>query len=112
MTFAYPVKQAKRDVIPAPTHVDGTARLQSVSRTANPLYWKLIRAFGDLTGVPVVLNTSFNDNEPIVCRPDEALDCFERTRMDVLVIGNFILERKGAAVAAGSEKSQSGTTSS
>jgi carbamoyltransferase len=112
MTFAYPVKQAKRDVIPAPTHVDGTARLQSVSRTANPLFWKLIRAFGDLTGVPVVLNTSFNDNEPIVCRPDEALDCFERTRMDVLVIGNFILERKGAAVAAGPEKSQSGTTSS
>jgi carbamoyltransferase len=60
----------------------------------------------------VVLNTSFNDNEPIVCRPDEALDCFERTRMDVLVIGNFILERKGAAVAAGSENSQSGKTSS
>ncbi len=99
MTFAYPVKQPKRSVIPAPTHVDGTARLQSVSRTANPLYWKLIRAFGDLTGVPVVLNTSFNDNEPIVCRPDEALDCFERTRMDVLVIGNYILERKSAVAA-------------
>ncbi len=99
MTFAYAVKPEKRGVIPAPTHVDGTARLQSVSRTANPLYWKLIRAFGDLTGVPVVLNTSFNDNEPIVCRPDEALDCFERTRMDVLVIGNYILERKPAVVA-------------
>jgi carbamoyltransferase len=97
MTFAYNVRPEKRGVIPAPTHVDGTARLQTVSRTANPLYWKLIRAFGDLTGVPVVLNTSFNDNEPIVCRPEEALDCFRRTQMDVLVMGNFILEKKTAA---------------
>ena len=94
MTFAYSVRPEMRSVIPAPTHVDGTARLQTVSRTANPLYWKLIRAFGDITGVPVVLNTSFNDNEPIVCRPEEALECFRRTQMDVLVIGNFILERK------------------
>jgi carbamoyltransferase len=97
MTFAYSVRPEKRSVIPAPTHVDGTARLQTVSRTANRLYWKLIRAFGDLTGVPVVLNTSFNDNEPIVCRPEEALDCFRRTQMDVLVMGNFILEKKSAA---------------
>jgi carbamoyltransferase len=97
MTFAYPVRTEKRDVIPAPTHVDGTARLQTVSRTANPLYWKLLHAFGDLTGAPVVLNTSFNDNEPIVCRPEEALECFRRTRMDVLVLGNFILERKYAS---------------
>src|ERR1700678_1712822 len=111
MTFAYKVRPEKRAVIPAPTHVDGTARLQTVSRTANPLYWKLIRAFGDLTGWPVVLNTSFNDNEPIVCRPDEALDCFERTRMDVLVIGNYILERK-AAVAAHSDNSPSGAAQS
>src|SRR6266481_9386015 len=70
MTFAYGVRPEKRAIIPAPTHVDGTARLQTVSRGANPLYWKLLRAVGDLTGVPVVLNTSFNDNEPIVCRPD------------------------------------------
>lgn len=97
MTFAYPVRQEKRSAIPAPTHVDGTARLQTVNRTANPLYWKLIRAFGDLTGVPVVLNTSFNDNEPIVCRPEEALDCFRRTQMDVLVLGNYFLEKKPAA---------------
>jgi len=96
MTFAYPVRPEKRGVIPAPTHVDGTARLQTVSRTSNPLYWKLLNAVGDLTGVPVVLNTSFNDNEPIVCRPEEALECFRRTRMDVLVLGNFILERKYA----------------
>ncbi|MFY9689071.1 MAG: carbamoyltransferase C-terminal domain-containing protein [Candidatus Acidiferrales bacterium] len=97
MTFAYPVRQEKRSVIPAPTHVDGTARLQTVSRTSNPLYWKLLNEVGRLTGVPVVLNTSFNDNEPIVCRPEEALECFRRTRMDVLVLGNFILERKYAS---------------
>jgi carbamoyltransferase len=100
MTFAYSVRPEKRAVIPAPTHVDGTARLQTVSLGANPLYWKLLRAVGDLTGVPVVLNTSFNDNEPIVCRPEEALDCFRRTQMDVLVMGNLTLEKK-AALAAG-----------
>ena len=99
MTFAYPVRPEKRSVIPAPTHVDGTARLQTVSRSANPLYWKLLRKLGDLTGVPVVLNTSFNDNEPIVCRPEEALDCFHRTQMDVLVMGNFILQKKSSAIA-------------
>ena len=104
MTFAYPVRPEKRAVIPAPTHVDGTARLQTVSRSANPLYWKLLRRMGDLTGVPVVLNTSFNDNEPIVCRPEEALECFRRTQMDVLVLGNSILEKKSAAVAASGER--------
>ncbi len=98
MTFAYPVKQEKRAVIPAPTHVDGTARLQTVTRAANPLYWKVLQALGDLTGVPVALNTSFNDNEPIVCRPEEALECFRRTRMDVLVLGNFVLERKASPI--------------
>jgi len=101
MTFAYPVRPEKRAAIPAPTHVDGTARLQTVSREASPLYWKLLRAVGDLTGVPVVLNTSFNDNEPIVCRPEEALDCFRRTQMDVLVMGNVMLEKKSSAVAGG-----------
>ena len=100
MTFAYAVRPEKRGVIPAPTHVDGTARLQTVSRTANPLYWKLLRAVGDVTGVPVVLNTSFNDNEPIVCRPEEALECFRRTHMDVLVLGNIVLERKGSSAEA------------
>jgi carbamoyltransferase len=109
MTFAYKVRQEKRSVIPAPTHVDGTARLQTVSRTANPTYWKLIRAFGDLTGVPVVLNTSFNDNEPIVCRPEEALDCFRRTQMDVLVMGNFLLEKKSAAVVGPESTARGGS---
>ncbi len=96
MTFAYPVRESKRAVIPAPTHVDGTARLQTVNRDSHPLYWRLLRTFGDVTGVPVLLNTSFNDNEPIVCRPQEALACFERTKMDVLVLGNFIMEKKSA----------------
>ncbi len=97
MTFAYPVRPEKRAAIPAPTHVDGTARLQTVSRSANPLYWNLLRAVGNLTGVPAVLNTSFNDNEPIVCRPEEALDCFLRTQMDVLAIGSFLLQKKSAS---------------
>jgi len=96
MTFAYPVRPSKRAVIPAPTHIDGTARLQTVSRQTHPLYWRLIRAFADFTGVPVLLNTSFNDNEPIVCRPEEALACFDRTKMDVLVLGNFLLEKNAS----------------
>lgn len=94
MTFAYAVRPEKRDQIPAPTHVDGTGRLQTVSRAANPRYWQLIREFGNLTGVPVVLNTSFNDNEPIVCKPEEAINCFQRTRMDVLVLGDSIVTKR------------------
>jgi carbamoyltransferase len=93
MTMAYSVRPEKLDKIPAPTHVDGTGRLQTVTRDANPRYWKLIRAFEELTGVPVVLNTSFNDNEPIVCRPEEALNCFLRTQMDALVLGDFLISR-------------------
>jgi carbamoyltransferase len=91
MTLAYAVRPEKRDQIPAPTHVDGTGRLQTVTREANPRYWRLIKAFEQQTGVPVVLNTSFNDNEPIVCRPEEALDCFRRTQMDALVLGDFLI---------------------
>jgi carbamoyltransferase len=93
MTLAYAVRPEKRDKIPAPTHADGTGRLQTVTREANPRYWGLIKAFERLTGVPVVLNTSFNDNEPIVCRPEEALDCFLRTGMDALVLGDFLILR-------------------
>jgi carbamoyltransferase len=93
MTLAYSVRPEMRDKIPAPTHVDGTGRLQTVTREANPRYWSLIKAFEKLTGVPVVLNTSFNDNEPIVCRPEEALDCFQRTQMDALVLGDFLITR-------------------
>ena len=93
MNLAYSVKPEKRAKIPAPTHVDGTGRLQTVSRSANPLYWALIKDFEKLTGVPVLLNTSFNDNEPIVLQPREAIDCFLRTNMDVLVIGNYLIEK-------------------
>ena len=91
MTLAYAVRPEKRALIPAPTHVDGTGRLQTVTKAANPRYHALISAFRDLTGVPVVLNTSFNDNEPIVCRPEEAIDCFLRTKMDALVMGDFLV---------------------
>lgn len=93
MTLAYSVRAEKRNVIPAPTHVDGTGRLQTVSRHTNTRYWSLINEFGNLTGVPVVLNTSFNDNEPIVCRPEEAIDCFLRTQMDTLVVGDFLIRK-------------------
>jgi carbamoyltransferase len=94
MSLAFAVRREKRDQIPAPTHVDGTARLQTVTKQANSRYHALISAFRDLTGVPLVLNTSFNDNEPIVCRPEEALDCFERTQMDALVLGDFLITRE------------------
>jgi carbamoyltransferase len=93
MNLAYSVRPEKRAVIPAPTHVDGTGRLQTVSRETNPRYWALIKEFEKLTGVPVLLNTSFNENEPIVLTPKEAIDCFLRTRMDVLVLGNFLIEK-------------------
>ena len=79
------------------THVDGSGRLQTVSREVNPLYWQLIEEFRRLTGIPMLLNTSFNENEPIVCRPEEALDCFLRTKMDVLVMGERMLWRQGDA---------------
>jgi carbamoyltransferase len=99
MIQVYPVRLEKRGVIPAVTHVDGSGRLQTVSRATNPLYWRLIDAFGRLTGVPVLLNTSFNENEPIVLRPDEALDCFLRTDMDVLVMGRLALAKQPVSAA-------------
>jgi len=93
MTMAYSVRPEKRGKIPAPTHVDGTGRLQTVTQQANPRYWGLIKAFEQQTGVPVVLNTSLNDNEPIVCKPEEAIDCFNRTQMDALVLGDYLVVR-------------------
>ena len=103
MIQVYPVRPGKRSVIPAVTHVDGSGRLQTVSHQVNPLYWQLLKAFEKLTGIPVLLNTSFNENEPIVHRPVEALDCFLRTGMDVLVIGRYVVERLGGErVAKGS----------
>jgi carbamoyltransferase len=93
MLTAYAVRPEKREVIPATTHVDGTGRLQTVNERQNPLYYRLIREFGRQTGVPVLLNTSFNENEPVVRKPEEALDCFLRTKMDVLVAGPFFVAR-------------------
>jgi carbamoyltransferase len=92
MLMVHQVKAEKRHVIPAVTHVDGSGRLQTVSRTVNPLYHQLISDFEKLTGVPVVLNTSFNEDEPIVCNPQEAIDCFQRTQMDALFLGNYLVE--------------------
>src|SRR5438874_12546340 len=99
MLLTYDVKKDRRDKIPAPTHVDGTGRLQTVRSDQNERYYDLIRIFGDMTGVPVVLNTSFNENEPICCTPDEAVATFRRTRMDLLALGNFVTENPDAPVA-------------
>jgi carbamoyltransferase len=97
MAMTSPVRADKRRVIPAPTHADGTGRLQTVNRRVQPLYWQLIKEFERVSGIPVVLNTSFNDNEPIVCTPGEALDCFFRTGMDSLAIGPFLVSRNLSA---------------
>lgn len=96
MQQVYPVRPEKRHVLPAITHVDGSGRLQTVSPSTNPLYHRLIGEFARITGVPVILNTSFNENEPIVDTPEQALDCFLRTRMDVLVVGQTIVTRQPA----------------
>ncbi len=94
MLMVYQIKEEKRAEIPAVTHVDGSGRLQTVSPAVNERYYQLISDFNELTGVPVILNTSFNENEPIVCTPQEAINCFLKTRMDVLYLGDFALRRK------------------
>jgi len=96
MMEVFQIRQEKRAQVPAVTHVDGSGRLQTVHRDTNPRYYRLIEAFAEQTGVPMVLNTSFNENEPVVCRPEEALDCFLRTRMDMLVLGDWMIVRDGA----------------
>jgi len=93
MEKVVPIRQGKRPLIPAVTHVDGSGRLQTVDSRSNPLYYKLIKGFEQKTGIPLVLNTSLNENEPIVCTPEEALQCFLRTKMDVMVLGNYYIER-------------------
>lgn len=94
MLQVYQIREEKRASIPAVTHVNGSGRLQTVTENQNPRYYRLIRAFGELSGVPILLNTSFNENEPVVCRPQEALDCFLRTQMDVLVMGDWFISRQ------------------
>ena len=94
MMQVFQIREDKRPLIPAVTHVDGSGRLQTVSQRTNPRYHRLIEAFRGLTEVPMVLNTSFNENEPVVCVPKEALDCFLRTKMDTLSIDNFVISRQ------------------
>lgn len=94
MAMVFPIREEKRSQIPAVTHVDGTGRLQTVDAEMNPLYAALIGAVGEKTGVPIVLNTSFNENEPVVCRPVEALQCMLRTEMDVVYLGRYAVVRK------------------
>jgi carbamoyltransferase len=97
MLFAVPVRDDKRAVIPAVTHVDGSARVQTVSRSGNPRFWDLIAAFKEVAGVPVVLNTSYNvKNEPIVCSPADAVRCFLSTNIDCVAIGDFCVRKRGA----------------
>jgi carbamoyltransferase len=96
MMQVFQIREEKRKLIPAVTHVDGSGRLQTVSRQSNPRYYALIERFRAITHVPMVLNTSFNENEPVVCTPKEALDCFLRTEMDALVLGDTIISRQGS----------------
>ncbi len=93
MLHVYKIRPEWRERLCAVNHVDNTGRLQSVARDENPLYYDLIKTFEKKTGIPVLLNTSFNENEPIVCRPSEAIECFLRTKMDVLVIGSFFCRK-------------------
>jgi carbamoyltransferase len=96
MLHVYKIRPEKRKLLCAVNHVDDTGRLQTVTRDENPMYYDLIAAFHRKTGLPVVLNTSFNENEPIVCTPEEAIDCFQRTRMDILAIGPFLVTKSKA----------------
>ncbi|MEA2205386.1 MAG: carbamoyltransferase [Blastocatellia bacterium] len=97
MLMVYQVRPERRAEIPAVTHVDGSGRLQTVSPSVNERYYQLISDFHDITGVPVILNTSFNENEPVVCTPRHAIDCFLKTRMDVLYLGNQCVRRKAVS---------------
>ena len=97
MMQVFQIREEKRSLIPAVTHVDGSGRLQTVSRHTNPRYHRLIEAYRAISGVPMVLNTSFNENEPVVCEPSQALECFLRTRMDILVMNSLYIERRNSA---------------
>nr|VFK24874.1 MAG: Carbamoyltransferase N-terminus [Candidatus Kentron sp. LPFa] len=93
MLMAYPVKESRKDKIPAVVHVDGTSRIQTVKKDTNPRYHKLISEFYRISGVPIVLNTSFNDSEPIVCTPKDAINTFLKTGIDYLALGDFIVDK-------------------
>ena len=93
MSEVYKIRKDKRYILPGITHIDGTGRLQTVKIENNLEYYNLIKSFFKITGVPILLNTSFNENEPIVNKPEEALNCFIRTNMDILVLKNWIISR-------------------
>jgi carbamoyltransferase len=103
MVQAYKIRPLQRARIPAVVHEDGTGRLQTVERDVNSLYWSLLKRFGELSGVPILINTSFNENEPIVNTPAEALDCFLRTNMDLLAMGPFFISKSSASTRRVSE---------
>ena len=93
MEKVFQIKESKREPLSAVTHVDGSGRLQTVDKDIEPKYYRLIHAFFQKSGVPILLNTSFNENEPIVNTPSEAYACFARTKMDMIVMGNIVVER-------------------
>ena len=94
MEKVFPIRESKRALLPAVTHADGTGRLQTVDSNVTPRYYALIDAFRRKTGIPVLLNTSFNENEPIVNSPEDALECYLRTKMDMLVLENCVISRE------------------
>ena len=94
MSFVEKIKIEKKNIVPGVVHVDDTCRLQTVTEQNNKSYYNLLNSFHDLTGIPILLNTSFNENEPIVNDPQQAIDCFLRTDMDVLVLENYIILKK------------------
>ena len=94
MSFVKKVNPDKKGIIPSVVHIDGTGRLQTVNKKTNPRFYNLIKTFYKISGIPLLLNTSFNENEPIVMTPDEAIACFVRTNMDILVLDKTVLIRK------------------
>lgn len=109
MIMVYETRPERRELIPAVNHVDDTGRLQTVERRVAPRYWRLIKEFERLSGVPIVLNTSFNENEPIVMTPAQAVETFAKTRMDVLVVGNHVVRREAVARAAAPAEASAST---
>ncbi len=103
MVLVYKTRADKRELVPAVNHVDDTGRLQTVTREANPRYYRLIEEFERQTGVPILLNTSFNENEPVVMTPEQAVETFQKTRMDMLVLGNLVVRRSGGGAEEAAE---------
>jgi carbamoyltransferase len=103
MVLVYEVLPEKRNLVPAIVHVDGTGRLQTVEEADNPRYYRLLSEFERLTGVAILLNTSFNESEPIVMSPADALETFSKTRIDLLVLGNYVVRRDTSAYSASSD---------